>query len=118
LEVQNIHSYFEVQSTFKTKTLNMTTENRRLGFILFGVALLLMVPLIAMQFTNEVNWGIGDFIVAGVLLFGTGLLCEFVLRKVPKTRNRILICAGILVVLFLVWAELAVGIFGTPFAGS
>jgi hypothetical protein len=71
-----------------------------------------------MQFTNEVAWALFDFIVAGVLLLGTGLLCELVIRKVKKTEHRIVVCAIILVALFLIWAELAVGIFGTPFAGS
>jgi hypothetical protein len=79
---------------------------------------LLLIPLIAMQFSNEVDWKALDFTIMGFLLFGTGLLCELVLRKVPKTMNRLIIC-GIIVGLFLLtWAELAVGIFGTPFAGS
>ena len=93
-------------------------QNKRLVIIVFTVALLLLVPLIAMQFTDEVNWNLADFIVAAVLLFGTGLTCEFVLRKVKKTQYRIAIIVSILAVLFLIWAELAVGIFGTPFAGS
>ncbi|MFZ1369489.1 MAG: hypothetical protein WAR78_03855, partial [Ferruginibacter sp.] len=71
-----------------------------------------------MQFTAEVNWSLPDFVIAGALLFGTGLLCEFVLRTFKKTGQRIAICAVILAVLFIIWAELAVGIFGTPFAGS
>jgi hypothetical protein len=71
-----------------------------------------------MQFTNEVNWDLSDFVVMGVLLLGTGLLCELVLRKVKKTEHRVLICGALLIALFLIWAELAVGIFGTPFAGS
>lgn len=71
-----------------------------------------------MQFTGEVNWSSFDFVVAGVLLLGTGLLCELVLRLVRKTEHRIIIVGIILVALFLIWAELAVGVFGTPFAGS
>ena len=94
------------------------TENKRLIGIVLTAALLLLLPFIAMQFTNEVNWSLFDFIVAGVLLFGTGLACEFVLRKVKKMKHRVAICAGILVMLLLIWAELAVGIFGTPLAGS
>jgi bacteriorhodopsin len=82
------------------------------------VLILLSIPLIAMQFTDEVNWTIMDFIVAGILLFGTGLMCELVLRKVKNIKYRIGICAVILAALFLIWAELAVGIFGSPFAGS
>jgi len=96
----------------------MITKNKRLTAIVLTAALLLLVPFIAMQFTNEVDWSVFDFLVAGVLLFGTGLLCEFVLRKVKTTKYRVIICGVILLVLALVWIELAVGIFGTPFAGS
>jgi hypothetical protein len=42
--------------------------------IAFGTALILLVPLVAMQFTDEVNWGVADFVLAGALLGGTGLL--------------------------------------------
>lgn len=93
-------------------------QNKRLAGIMLTAALLLLVPLIAMQFTNEVKWGPFDFLVAAVLLFGTGLLCEWTLRKVKKTPYRIAILAGLLIALLLIWAELAVGIFGTPLAGS
>ena len=96
----------------------MLTQNRRLIGILLGIALLLLIPFIAMQFTNEVKWTGFDFIVMGILLLGAGLLCELVLRKVRRVHYRIALCAGILICLLLIWAELAVGIFGTPFAGS
>jgi len=96
----------------------MITKNKRLLGIILTVVLLLMIPLIAMQFTNEVKWSFPDFIVAAVLLLGTGLMCEFVMRKVKKTGYRIAACAMVLTALVLVWLELAVGIFGTPFAGS
>jgi hypothetical protein len=96
----------------------MITQNKRLTGIVLTVALLLLIPFIAMQFTNEVKWSPMDFVVMGVLLLGTGLMCELVLRKVKKLQNRVLICGAILVALLLIWAELAVGIFGTPFAGS
>ncbi len=71
-----------------------------------------------MQFTNEVNWSLFDFVIMGALLLGTGLMCELVLRKVKKIKYRIAICGALLAVLVLIWLELAVGIFGTPFAGS
>ena len=72
----------------------------------------------AMQFTDEVNWTLSDFVVAGALLLGTVLICEFVISKVKKIKYRIAICAALLIVLLLVWAELAVDIFGTPFSGN
>ena len=82
------------------------------------VAILLFVPFVAMRFTDEVKWTPLDFTISGVLLLGTGLVCEFVMRKVKKIQYRIAVCAVILATLLVVWAELAVGIIGTRFAGS
>lgn len=101
----------------ENKSFKITPNQRLMGIVVF-VTSLLLVPLIAMKFTTEVNWDAFDFIVAAVLLFGTGLVCELVLRNVRSTKKRILLCGVLLLILFLVWAELAVGIFGTPFAGS
>ncbi|MDO9261341.1 MAG: hypothetical protein Q7U08_05325 [Flavobacteriaceae bacterium] len=96
----------------------MIKQNKRLIGILLSIFFLLMIPLIAMQFTNEVAWTLFDFVVMGVLLLTTGLLCELVLRKVKKTAYRIALCIALLLALFIIWAELAVGVFGTPFGGQ
>ncbi len=96
----------------------MSTPQKRLFTILFLATMLWLVPLIAMQFTLEVNWQLSDFLVAGVMLFGTGVLCEFIFRKVPAKQTRIFLLVSLLVLLLLVWAALAVGIFGSPLAGS
>ncbi|MDF3026065.1 MAG: hypothetical protein K0S23_372 [Fluviicola sp.] len=93
-------------------------KNKRLVIILSIVGLLLLTPLIAMQFTTEVNWSAFDFLIMGILLLGTGLVCELILRRVTETPNRIILCLAVIAALVLVWMELAVGIFGTPFAGS
>jgi hypothetical protein len=93
-------------------------RNKRLLLIFITIVFLLLIPFIAMQFTNEVNWSLFDFVIMGVLLLGTGLLCELALRKVSNFGYRIIIILTILFVFVLIWAELAVGIFGTPFAGS
>lgn len=93
-------------------------KNKRLFGILIAIVLLLSVPLIAMQFTTEVNWTMADFAIMGFLLLSTGLIYELVMRKVTTKNARMGIVAVVLVVLFLVWAELAVGVFGTPFSGS
>ena len=96
----------------------MRSENIRLTGIVATVGILLFIPFIAMRFTGEVNWNLFDFLVAGALLLGTGLAIEFVLRKVKSFRNRLAICAVILLALFIIWAELAVGLIGTPLAGN
>jgi hypothetical protein len=44
-------------------------------------AVILLLPLVAMQFTGEVDWGVADFVLAGILLGGAGLLVELAVRK-------------------------------------
>lgn len=98
--------------------MTSTVKNVRLISIMLTATLILLTPLVAMQFTNEVDWKLLDFVIMGVLLYGTGLGCEMVMRKISSTSKRVIFCGIILFALFLIWAELAVGIFGTPFAGS
>ncbi len=93
-------------------------KNKRLILILSLAGVLLLIPFVAMQFTDEVKWSGFDFLVMGILLGGTGLVCELILRKIRKSSNRIILCLVAVGVLVLVWMELAVGIFGSPFAGS
>ena len=93
-------------------------KNKRLINIMLGVALILLIPFIAMQFTNEVDWNLFDFLVAGILLTGAGIMGELVMRTIGNKDYQIGMLAVILIALCLIWAELAVGVFGTPFAGS
>jgi peptidoglycan/LPS O-acetylase OafA/YrhL len=95
----------------------MMVLNKRFKGILLIVAVLLLMPLIAMQFTDQVKWTLSDFVAAAVLLLATGLMCELVMRNVKKISHRIAICAVLLIILLLIWLELAVGIFGTPLGG-
>lgn len=76
------------------------------------------MPLLAMQFTEEVNWSPADFAVAGTLLFGSGVAYELIVKRIEDKAQRVVVAVALLLVLLLVWAELAVGVFGTPFAGS
>ena len=92
-------------------------KNNRSIKIVSAVACLLLIPLIAMQYTDEVNWSAFDFLIAAILLLGTGFTFDLILRKVKSTPYRIAFSIALLVILLLVWMELAVGIFGTPFAG-
>lgn len=72
----------------------------------------------AMQFTKEVNWTISDFLAMGILLFSTVFTMDFVLKKVNNLKSRLILIFAIVILLVLVWAELAVGIVGSPLAGS
>jgi len=95
----------------------MTIQKRHIIFFL-SMTILLLIPLVAMQFTTEVRWTVSDFLVAGFMLLGTGILLEMFIRLVKKRPYRNLLIALLLVFFLLAWAELAVGIFGTPFSGS
>ena len=87
-------------------------------WILLIIAIILLIPLVAMQFTPEVDWSFFDFVLAGSLLFTAGFLFDLTLQKVQSKNWRILVGFGILILFFMIWAELAVGIFGTPFSGD
>jgi len=78
-----------------------------------AAALLLLLPLIAMQFTDEVNWDGTDFIVAGALLFGACGAYELAAKTTGSTAYRAGAGLAILAALLLVWINLAVGISGS-----
>ena len=75
------------------RVINMQYKN--LVRIAFATVFILLLPLLAMQFTDEVVWDLADFAIAGVLLFGAGLMYELVAMKgairVPSRRRR---CGG------------------------
>lgn len=96
----------------------MKTKNNRLLALLLGSNALLLIPFIAIQITNEVKWGILDFTVMSILLSLTALLSEVVLRNVKTLAARWIWCSLVIIGFLLIWAELAVGIFGTFLAGS
>ncbi len=73
--------------------------------------LLLFVPLIAMQFTDEVQWTPFDFLVMGGLLFITNILLGIIAEKVRSRRASVILSVFVFGVFLLIWAELAVGLF-------
>jgi len=98
-----------------TMTGNGMQVKPGLGKSLLVVALvtaaILMIPLVAMQFTNEVNWTGFDFVAAGTLLALTGLVLTFALRRLRTAKSRLLAIGLIGLGFLYCWAEMAVGIF-------
>jgi hypothetical protein len=79
---------------------------------LWGViAALLLLPLVAMQFTREVAWDSADFAFAGVLLIGAGLLFELAARATKRLSWRLAIAAVLTLAVLIIWADAAVGVF-------
>ncbi len=88
-------------------------QNIRIVGILLAVAFILLLPLVAMQFTDEVVWDLADFIVAGALLVGTGLTFELAARMTGNTAYRAAVGLAVVAALILVWMNLAVGLIGS-----
>jgi hypothetical protein len=93
-------------------------KNKNLIIIMSLVALILCIPLIAMQFTDEVNWSAWDFTTMAVLLSGMGISIDLVWRKTAGKKSRIVLIVIVAAIFLLLWLELAVGIINTPIAGS
>jgi hypothetical protein len=93
----------------------MTIKLLQLGSLVLA---LLCIPLLAMQFSGDVRWSVADFVLAGFLLFFSGLLAQFIQNKVSKRSWRIGLIFVVVFLLLLLWAELAVGLFDSPFAGN
>ncbi|WP_342448290.1 hypothetical protein [Brevundimonas alba] len=76
-----------------------------------AVALIMLAPVVAMRFTEEVNWTTTDFVFAGVLLIGGGALIELVAWRVRNPVIRIGFALFVIAIVGLIWVEAAVGIF-------
>jgi len=77
-----------------------------------GAAALLMAPAVAMVFTDEVDWGPGDFIVFGAMLMLAAGGVEAAVRLLRRRGPRLLAVGVVLAVFVLVWAQLAVDLTG------
>jgi hypothetical protein len=82
-------------------------------YVALSTICILLVPLLAMYFTDEVNWNWFDFLVAGILLFGAGLAYILISKISKRLVYWIAVGIAILAGLFLIWVNLAVGIIGS-----
>jgi hypothetical protein len=74
-------------------------------------ALLLLTPLVAMQFSDEVNWTVSDFAFAGGILVVSGIIYELAARVGNLAYQAAVVLALGASVLSL-WVTGAVGIIG------
>jgi hypothetical protein len=75
-------------------------------------ALILLLPLLAMQFTTEVAWDFADFMIFGALLAGAGGAYELAMRVSGHRAYRVAIAVALAAAFILIWVNLAVGIIG------
>jgi hypothetical protein len=92
----------------------MKTKNWRV----FSPLLLLLLPLVGMLISDEVNWSLFDFMIMGILILSVSFGIKQILRAGLTFKYKVLFIALFLLVFILIWVELAIGIFGSPIAGN
>jgi len=80
-------------------------------YLTIVVGFLLLIPLLAMNFTDEVLWDLPDFVVAGTLFFVTGFVYIFATRKNKNIAYRSVVGIVLIAALMFIWVILAVDIF-------
>lgn len=98
----------------------MSTQTTERGRILNGwriagwgsLLALLLLPAVAMQLGEEVNWTGSDFVFAAVLLLFLGGAVEFAAYGTRRMPLRVAIVIAALTAFLTIWANGAVGIIG------
>lgn len=76
-------------------------------------AFLLLLPLVVMQFTDEVNWDETDFAVIAAMLAVACGTYELAARMTGNSAYRAAVGVALAAAFILVWMNLAVGIIGS-----
>jgi hypothetical protein len=101
----------------KTMAKNMENSDGRRGsrwriVAWAAAALILLLPLLAMQVTDQVVWDVADFVVLGALLVGIGVIYELAVRMTGNTAYRSAVGVALTAAFILIWMSLGVGIIG------
>lgn len=75
------------------------------------------MPLVGVIFF-ELDWSGFDFLVMTLLILSLSILINLILYYTDSSKLKLLLIFIVSILFLLIWAELAVGIFGTPFAGN
>ena len=78
---------------------------------IFYPLIILIIPLVGTIFSDQIDWEILDFLVMGTLLIIIGIALSAVSQKIKNSKKKFFYSLIILFVFFLIWAELAAGIF-------
>ena len=85
--------------------------------VLLITLFLLVFFYLGNEFNNAVKWQLDDFLIAGGFILAVGLILEWAIEQFGGRYKRMLFTLSMLFLIFLLWAELGVGIFNTPIAG-
>lgn len=89
------------------KPLPLLHSRRIFLWLAVATLVLLLVPLVAMQFTAQVRWSGLDFAAMAVLIMGFASTFVMLARRQP---NRLWLAVVMVLAFLLFWALLAVGV--------
>lgn len=92
--------------------LKRTNIKKLIGILTIATTILLLIPLIAMLFTDAVDWTWLDFLLMGTLIFCSGLASILIIRKSENIVYRVACSLAFATAFLLVWVNLAVGLIG------
>ena len=84
---------------------------------IFSPLLVLLLPLIGV-ILFDLDWNIFDFLIMGLLILFFSIAINLILNHLKSSKLRLILVLMLVILFLLIWAELAVGVFGTPFAGT
>jgi hypothetical protein len=96
----------------RERTTIIMIKNKRLIGIVLAAAFILLLLFLVTQITDEAVWDLADFAIIGVLLVGTGLMYELVVRKKGNIAYRAAVVVALAAAFILVWVNLGVGLIG------
>ena len=89
---------------------------QKMYLIIFGFVL--SIILLFNIISDEFDWNLFDFIILFIMMIFAGASFEFVSRIIKNEKNQKILFVIIIFSFLLIWAELGVGIFNSPFAGD
>ena len=90
----------------------------RLPILIAFFESLLLLPFFFSFISKEVNWSSSDYLLMGIMLLFLSIGIEIVMRFAKDAKKRLLLMMAVIFTFLLLWAELAVGIFNSPWAGQ
>ena len=117
-----LRTFAETTAQIARENMTQLMQTRAVLRWVLITAAVLAVPALAMAFrvgipdpgagTEGVNWGPMDFAIVGVLVLGSGLLFEYASSRAAVTAHKAAVAIAVASGLFLIWANLAVGMIG------
>lgn len=111
LVIQHIENQ-KGNDVMKTKNADFFMQNKAILMVAIVTGLLLLIPAIGMQVSDEWNWSFFDFIFMGALIFGTGLTFVLIARKMNNVMYRSAVGLAGAAGFLLLWINAAVEIIG------